>query len=157
MAKVWRIVIMVRWYPIICLLDVIFLKFYFVAFQYLCHVEDVDRHLRYPPVEMALMEYSLKEGRQKVWHTLTHPGEAMIHYTALSTLVKQYSLVGINHKVMNAATLKTILKISYSMALLLCSYAASKTKKHFQVASYIICNKISRTKQTASLFLLNHT
>ena len=62
-----------------CLLDVIFLKFYFVAFQYLCHVEDVDRHLRYPPVEMALMEYSLKEGRQKVWHTLIHPGEEGYH------------------------------------------------------------------------------
>ena len=103
-----------------CGLDVIFLKFYFVAFQYLCHVEDVDRHLRYPPVEMALMEYSLKEGRQKVWHTLIHPGKALIHYsspTALSTLAKQYSLARINNKVMSAATLKTILKISYSTTL----------------------------------------
>lgn len=56
-------------------LDVIFLKFYFIAFQYLCHVEGMDQSMRYPPVEMALMEYSLKEGRQKVWHTLIHPGE----------------------------------------------------------------------------------
>ena len=56
------------------IVDVIFLKFYFVAFQYLCDVEDAPMHLKYPPVEVALMEYSLKEGKHRTWHALIHPG-----------------------------------------------------------------------------------
>ena len=56
----------------------IFLKFYFVAFQYLCDVEDVPTHLKYPPVEVALMEYSLKEGKHRTWHALVHPGNVPI-------------------------------------------------------------------------------
>jgi len=63
------------------ILDVIFLKFYFVAFQYLCDVEDVPSHLRYPPVEVALMEYSLKEGKHRTWHALVHPGNVYCSLT----------------------------------------------------------------------------
>ncbi|XP_064651283.1 protein maelstrom homolog [Lineus longissimus] len=56
--------------------EVINEKFYFIDFQTLCKTEEGD----YLPVEMGLVEFTMKDGIRKTYHTFIDPGPIPLGY-----------------------------------------------------------------------------
>ncbi len=57
-------------------LDVIYERFYLIAFSVMCDLrsEKIPEHLKVIPCEVSLAEYSIDSGIERVMHKFINPG-----------------------------------------------------------------------------------